>query len=281
MALSVAGRVARQYCEKYSATSTLAIARMLVSEQPRLFDSMEKARDIVRFHRGQHSGNNHQIRGGYCKNPVPFEIIAPTETKPILPIHFKHKGKGLIISDLHIPYHDAPAIKLALADAVKNKHTDFVLVNGDLLDFYQLSSFDKDPRNIDFNGELEQGKDFLATLSDMFGKVIYKMGNHEYRYERYLLNKAPELLGVEQFEMSKLLEQDDVNVEFIEHNRVIYMGEHLNILHGHEYGKGIFSPVNPARGMYLRASACTISGHLHRSSNHSEADIRGRVVSCW
>ena len=56
----------------------------------------------------------------------------------------------------------------------------------------------------------------------------------------------------------------------------------LDILHGHELGKGsIAPPVNPARGFFLKTMENTLAGHLHRASQHDERSSKGKLISCW
>ena len=55
----------------------------------------------------------------------------------------------------------------------------------------------------------------------------------------------------------------------------------LHLLHGHEFGHSVFSPVNPARGLYMRAKESSIIGHHHQTSEHSEKSLSGEVVTTW
>ena len=55
----------------------------------------------------------------------------------------------------------------------------------------------------------------------------------------------------------------------------------LLIIHGHEFGGGFSSPVNPARGAYLKAKDCVLMGHEHRTSEHTEQSALGTTVTCW
>ncbi len=56
----------------------------------------------------------------------------------------------------------------------------------------------------------------------------------------------------------------------------------LAVLHGHEMGKsGISSPVNPARGVFLRTMHTCLVGHGHRTSTHVEKDMFDREVAVW
>lgn len=276
---TVVGNAARELCEKFPAAGTRTLARMLLRDEPKLFKDFEHARTTIRRCRGEHGKHNRDRT-----DTVPttkFAVAVPeSEDKPVEPYVLTATGKGLVISDIHLPYHDRGAVEMTLQHALAAGHCDFCIVNGDLLDCYQLSRFNKDPRLKDFAGELKMAREFLTTLAGEFDKVIYKLGNHELRYEHYLQTKAAELIGVDEVELPNLLHLAEIGVEFVEDYRVIHAGK-LNILHGHEYGRGMFSPVNPARGMFIRASACTLSGHLHRTSHHNEPDIRGKLISCW
>jgi hypothetical protein len=114
----------------------------------------------------------------------------------------------------------------------------------------------------------------------MFPRVIWKYGNHDERYENYLLTKAPELLDVEGVSLPSLLKLSEMGVEVITGKRPIYAGA-LTLLHGHELNGGISAPVNIARGLFLRAKACAIQGHNHQTSEHSEVDVRRKLVTTW
>ena len=131
-----------------------------------------------------------------------------------------------------------------------------------------------------FRSEIEMMKGFLAELARHFKRIVYKCGNHESRYDRYMMRKAPELIGLPQFEMRAVLGVDEVGAEYVHANQVIHAGK-LTILHGHEFGESVFSPVNPARGMFLRATDCTLSGHQHRTSQHNERTLQGRPIVCF
>jgi hypothetical protein len=59
------------------------------------------------------------------------------------------------------------------------------------------------------------------------------------------------------------------------------MAGKLPILHGHEWFGGFAPPVNPARGLFLKAKESCIIGHHHRSSEHSEKNLSGQVTTTW
>jgi hypothetical protein len=157
-----------------------------------------------------------------------------------------------------------------------------ILLNGDIADHYSISRWQTDPRLRDFPGEINAVKFFLKGLREQFPKarIIYKHGNHEERYDKFLQLKAPELLEVEQFSWKSIFGLDDYGIELVTNKRPIKLGE-LNVIHGHEYVFQISNPVNPARGLYLRSKVHCLGGHFHQTSQHSEKNLEQSVVSTW
>ena len=155
-----------------------------------------------------------------------------------------------------------------------------VILNGDILDFYQLSRFDKDPSKPKMQVELEQGRWFMKALRTAFPKarIYYKIGNHEERLEKWLRLKAPEWIGMEEFELKMLLRFGENQIQLIDSTATIKAGN-LNIIHGHEYLGG--GTVNPARNLYLKAKASTICGHFHRKSDFTTRDINNKIQGAW
>ena len=195
------------------------------------------------------------------------------------PLHLT--GKWLILSDVHLPYQDNAALTLALNHGVASGCQGVVL-NGDIVDFYQLSRFSRDPSQFGVRDEIECWRAFAETLRELWpekGALIYKRGNHEMRLESYLAAHAPELYDLADLSFQSLMGFEDLGI--VQAGvRPIKAGA-LNILHGHEFGESIFSPVNPARGAFLRTKASTVIGHHHQPSHHSENTLDGNPTGCW
>lgn len=189
--------------------------------------------------------------------------------------------RALVLSDIHVPYHDSKALGAAVRYG-KRFNPDLVLLNGDLADFFAISRFQKDMLGRSFKKEIKALKQFQAWLRQEFPKsrIVWKKGNHEERYEHFLINKAPELLDIECLTMESILECEKHGVETAGDQRIIMLGK-LPVLHGHEFPKGMTSPVNPARGFFMRGNERCLAGHLHKKSEHAETSMMGRLVSCW
>jgi hypothetical protein len=100
------------------------------------------------------------------------------------------------------------------------------------------------------------------------------------RYEKYLYVKAPEIFDVDDFQIESLLRLNEMKIKMIEDHRLVKFGK-LNVSHGHHVVKGIFAPVNSARGAYMKAKASILIGHTHSVSTHTEKTINGEIISCW
>jgi len=187
----------------------------------------------------------------------------------------------LLLSDIHVPWHNIPALTLALKYGLENG-VNTILLNGDIIDFYAISRFEKDPRKRNFGHEVLMTRQFLTTLRKLFpdAAIYYKCGNHDVRYDHYIMRNAPDLLGMDEFSFTSLMKLDELNIKFIPDKQVIHAGK-LTILHGHELGASVFSPVNIARGLFLRAKDNALCGHHHQASEHTEPNINGKLTTCW
>jgi predicted phosphodiesterase len=279
--------VSRQYRKKFGEKKpTLALARIMYNENNLLFNSVEDARVSLRRIEGK-AGEKSRSKsvkeseffkeGDRPKNPYNLPVSDETE---FLPYTLMGHSRIALFSDIHVPYHNINAITCAL-DFCKKEKPDALLINGDGLDFHGLSKFNKDPRKKNFKQELDTWQSVIEIFEKVLKcKIYYKLGNHEERYENYLYQKAGELVGVEEFELANILKVRAKGIDVISDKRIIRANE-LNIIHGHEFSTGFFSPVNVARGLYLRGKTNAIQGHNHQTSSHTESDLNGRIVTTW
>jgi UDP-2,3-diacylglucosamine pyrophosphatase LpxH len=89
--------------------------------------------------------------------------------------------KVLFIPDIHCPYQDNVALE-ALYSFMKWWKPDKVIILGDLVDFYALSSFNKSPkRALQLQKELDQGVQVLKDIRDRAPKaeMHFLKGNKE------------------------------------------------------------------------------------------------------
>ena len=190
-------------------------------------------------------------------------------------------AKALVLSDIHSPWHSEKGLQIAL-DRGKERQADVVILNGDIFDFYFGSKFETDPKKRNLEREIETGIELLEHIRESLPKarIIFKEGNHEERWEKFLIRKAPELLGIKKFTWQSVFELDRLKIEWVGEKRPIRLGK-LNVIHGHEYRFAIANPVNIARGLFNKAKAHALCGHFHQTHTHSEATIEQRIIATF
>jgi len=270
----------KKYIHKFPKHGNRTIAQLVVKEHPNLFPTVEAARSCVRRIRGNHGKAKLKYADPKLmkKNGKAGEYKIPKSLNKKKSIVKIPDGTTLILSDVHVPYHDVNALECAL-NHIENP-TNIVL-NGDAVDFFAVSRWDKDPDARDLAGELQASRQFLMHLRERFPdtNIYFKIGNHEERWETYLWRKAPEICGVPDFKLSKLLRFEELGIEEIGGRQLAKAGG-LWILHGHEF-PGAFDPVNFARTLQVKTGCCTIAGHKHKTSQHSVRRMNNDTVSCW
>jgi predicted phosphodiesterase len=210
-----------------------------------------------------------------------FPAPAAIELSRRAPYQIDGPARVLVLPDAHIPYHDLDAVNIALEYGLEHYLTH-ILINGDWIDFYALSEFEKDPKKRCVADEIADGTNALRYLRrrDASAKIIYKCGNHDVRLQRYIWRKAPELAGLPSITIQAMMELDKIGIDWVESRQLTRLGK-LPVFHGHEYKYGITSPVNPARGLFLRAKCGALCSHHHQWSQHSERTAEGKLISTW
>jgi len=273
------------------------LARQIVELYPGVFDHTQKEREIdnvrnmIRTRRranGIHGDSFERLNPEFKK--FQREEMKPSEYYKA----FKSKGiktakatwelpsknkKVLVMSDLHIPYHFNPAIEAALDYGFK-EGIDAIYLNGDVVDCAKISRWSKDPSTPGMVVEVDVAREFLEFLVSLNVDVYYKLGNHEDRWERYLMDNTPELAGFQGFALGDVLGLQELGIELIDSRQKASFGK-LHVVHGHEFGQSIFSPVNPARGLFLRAKSSVLAGHNHQTSEHHENNLKGDATACF
>jgi len=285
---TIKGEIVDQVLTDFPNTPSLTLAKKIYKKNPEVFTSLDDARSMVRYYRGAMGNKNRKnmtdkshIKKFTKESLNPFGL-PPSDEAEYLPYYLrKESNKVLCLYDVHVPYHNVEALTKAIQYG-KDKEVNTIFIGGDFLDFYGLSTFEKDPRKRRFSQELEDGREVLRILRREFPKayIYYMIGNHEERYERYLRVKAPELLDCSDFKVEVLLRFVDLRIELIDGKRIAKLGK-LSLVHGHEFGRQLFSPVNPARGLYMKGKESAICGHHHQTSEHSEPSMSGDLKTTW
>lgn len=182
----------------------------------------------------------------------------------------KKKQRIIQINDLHIPFHDKRTLEV-FYKFLSDVRVDQLVIAGDLLDFYELSTFDKDPkRKFTIQDEIDQCYEVLKELKNYCPEIHFIKGNHEDRLRRFLW-KNPSLASIKVLELPKLLNLDSLDVEYHDFE---YIFRGFRFTHGEivrqESGAS-------AKAELLKYGSSMSSGHTHRLGMFIKTDARGTI----
>jgi hypothetical protein len=275
---------ARKLAAKFPDAPARTLARRLVKECRGAITICQARKRMARQFGVNGARDRKRIKQAAPRAPRQAgEIYAMPKSmaEPWVPYVMKATGPIGIISDVHVPYHSEIAVAAAVG-FLKDQGLSALLLNGDIADFYAISRYQKDPALRDFKSELEAVRGFLAYLRQQFPDIpiVFKEGNHEYRWSAWLWQHAAEISDDPRMSLVSWLDMDKHGVEWVEDQRPIMLGK-LPVFHGHELPRGMAAPVNVARGVWMRLKGTGLVGHHHRTSNHAESDWRHSETANW
>ena len=265
---------------------SLTIAKRLHAQHPKLFASVEVARSAVRRLRGNNGGAHRKE----VVNKIAFRPSGSQSDRPPLPKSLAKKREPyilearrvLILSDTHVPFHDRDAIEAALRFG-EAFGPDAILWNGDVLDYEALSTYDRPPDGPKPDQELLAARQLFAAVHHRFTgvKQVFKLGNHEARWNRYFWNRAPELYGLLKDTWQDHCGIGEFGIDVVDDKRVVMSGL-LPIFHGHEVLK---SSVQPAKALITKLGTSGHCSHFHRTSTFvkkpfGKTPIKGSSQAC-
>lgn len=208
------------------------------------------------------NSKNNELPEGVLKNAKPYIL----------------QGQNfLIINDLHIPYHCKKSIDKALQIGKQNK-VDTILLNGDIIDFFTISRFNKTPDNPNIQNEINTTLQILRYIRKEFPKAIiyYHWGNHEERLTKYI-NDHSELFSLDCLKLNSLLKFSELNIREIDGNTVMRIGD-LFLNHGHTTNA---SGLTPAKNMLNKWHTDIAFGHLHRTDEFHFRKFDGTYINTY
>lgn len=196
---------------------------------------------------------------------------------------FKH---AVVYGDTHYPFHDTAALKI-VKEIVKDVRPDVLVHIGDLVDCWQVSRFDKDPRRKD---SLQDNiNEAAAHLKEMFmltpeAQRFFIEGNHEFRLHKTLARFTAEQREIIRLDIldgyiswPNILAKAGVSQQMWEFvptrgqaRRRIF--PNLVVKHGSKVTKW---SAGTARAEWERYGMSGISGHTHRLGAFYHSDFNG------
>jgi len=263
----------------YPEVPTRTLAKRIYNDNKKFFRDVEQVRSALRRRRGN-SGKKSMDTKHKRENGKSgwTPKLPPSQAKEWTPFVIEACNRVAVISDIHLPFHKESVIEQWYADA-QEYEPSVILINGDLLDFYRLSRFEKDPNERDTAFEIDQAHTFFEWLTCRFeADIIFKLGNHDERWKKYLWNHAPEFSKLKQFELHEILELEEFGITPVDDKRIVMAGD-MPILHGHEVQGS--SSISPARALASKMSNSAIQSHCHRSSEYLERNVLGDWIKSY
>lgn len=160
-----------------------------------------------------------------------------------------------------MPFHHVRACRLVIQIA-QEIGIDALYLEGDFGDFYYINGHG--PKHPGMVGHLKTEVESVNAGLDTFDRLFpdipkyYLQGNHEFRLERYIQNKAPELFGLIDCEtLFKMRERPGWRwIPYSPQQRVKVLDSYLSLRHE--------PPANSAKLAATKALCSVTYGHIHR-----------------
>lgn len=151
-----------------------------------------------------------------------------------------------------------------------------IVILGDYADFYFVNSHGKHPLMFQTTKEeIDAVNKCLDELDTLFPDVkkVYLEGNHEYRLERFLCNKAPELFGMSDWkDLFKLRERPNwITVNY-------GAGQYYRVLGTDLYARHEPISMGGAKASLGRGPFNLVYGHTHRADEAMARRPDGKPV---
>jgi predicted phosphodiesterase len=173
--------------------------------------------------------------------------------------------KVAVLSDIHYPYENVNVMKIVKA-ILRDNVPDMIILNGDILDCYSVSRYDKSPlRKKTIQDEFDYGFNRLGEFVDEFTETEFKMleGNHEARFKKLLISQhVGEYLSLRDMTIENQLGLKELGIEFVPESKDLEIGR-MTIMHGNKVRKQAGASV---RAHHLDIGTSVIIGHVHRMS---------------
>lgn len=183
---------------------------------------------------------------------------------------------ALIWPDTHVPYENRTAYSLALqVGRDLGSYLDEIVFLGDFADFYSINGHGA--KNPGLVGLLLREVECVNERFDEFDRLfpqtkkVFLEGNHEYRLQRYLVQRAPELFGLTDVPtLFKLRER--FNWSFIPYDK----RQKYQVLGSKLWARHKPPGASP-KAVAAKVMGSLIYGHTHRMEETQVVSIDGQV----
>lgn len=193
----------------------------------------------------------------------------------------------IVASDIHFPFQDSAAVRLWLAvvaarykEAIKNKRKFRIVLAGDIVDFYTISKFSKDPtRQESLQDELDACVDFLIKLRQIapLAEIVFVEGNHEARLRNYIISNAGELASLRDMTVERQLRLAELGMTYVNSKgrTAYYMVGDIAVGHWKNCNQ---NSGYTATNILAKRGVSVAQGHVHRLAVIHRTLLGGRVL---
>lgn len=187
--------------------------------------------------------------------------------------------KTVALNDLHVPYFDKKIFELILS-FLKDYQPDEVFLLGDIIDFWMISKFRKDPSRVNtIQKDLDTTRELLrrirVTLQN--AKITFLYGNHEARLKNFIFDKAPQLSNIKSLHLPFLLGLDELAIKHIDAPEGFIKRGDIVFTHGTVVSQ---DSAMTARRMLKRFGISVMHGHSHRGGSTYTTNLLG-IRAAW
>lgn len=176
-----------------------------------------------------------------------------------------------VLNDIQFPFHDARALERVLS-FLEDLQPYGVILNGDVVDCYELSEFSKNPiQQGNLRREIELAHGLMARLGKVGKEHWWLGGNHEDRLRRYLWNHAERFARLEALAFEQLFGLASYGFKWKPWGGVLKLGK-LIVTHGSMVAKHSGAS---GRAHFEKYGGSVLIGHTHRLGIFYRTDMRG------
>tara|TARA_R110000744_G_scaffold228339_1_gene346311 strand:+ start:4151 stop:5416 length:1266 start_codon:yes stop_codon:yes gene_type:complete len=206
-----------------------------------------------------------------------------------------NRVKHMVIgSDFHSEDCDLFALEVFI-DVIKRTQPDYVVLNGDVLDFQSVGKWAKPPnRLLNLQAEIDWTREnILRPVREAApdADISFVIGNHEYRLVRFLADCSPALASLRSLSFSTLLGLDEFEISLVHNDamlaapnepqkRMAYNQNWRVYEDSYVVTHGTYCGQNAAFRELSRWQMSGSSGHVHRPQ-FASAPTLNNPDACW
>ena len=191
--------------------------------------------------------------------------------------------KIVLLFDPHIPEHDRK-LWYALLAFLRDFRPDEIIIGGDFLELVSCSMHSWSEGQTQFEQDMKAGRIALRSLRKAApnARITYLEGNHETRLTRFLMEKAPNMIG--SLTIPLQLSFAEFGVTWVPEGKQPISRGTLDILHGHQLGSGgagLLPKYHTAKAtaVFGQVGRQVLYGHVHTTQETGATMFKGRAMA--